>query len=53
MSAGLILCLGGMKMRRTKDHDSGSLGAVFSRALISITVSIINYWGKSGKQKRR
>ena len=40
-------------MRQKHGKDGGeTLGAVFSRALISITVTIINFWGKTKKKRR-
>lgn len=42
-----------MKHPNKRGNETGeTMGTVLSRALISITVTIINFWGKA-KQKRR
>ena len=39
-------------MRQPDKRGGETLGAVFSRALVSITVTIINFWGKAKKNRR-
>lgn len=40
-----------MKHPNTHGNKTGeTIGTVFSRALVSITVTIINFWGKAKKK---
>ena len=39
-------------MKRSNKPCGEMLGTVLSRALISITVTIINFWGKSNQKWR-
>ena len=50
---GLDFIVGGISLRRTKYKNGGmTIGETISKALITVTITVINFWGKSKKKRR-